>query len=129
MIKKLPGGGKHKTTIQQLNGSIDNKDMANILNDYFTDIGPNLSADMPYSLSEIDYTFDNSREQFKLEQTNTDEVRILISRMSNNKSTSVNGVPIRFLKMGLDITSETICFIIDLSLSTMRVPKGWKTCV
>ena len=56
IIKKLLGGGNKKTTINELNGSTDNKEMANILDNFFTDIGPELSADIPDSLLNIDHT-------------------------------------------------------------------------
>ena len=70
--------------------------MANIMNNYFSDIGPNLAADMPASLLDIDYSFNEDREKFSLKRTTVEEVRKLILKISNNKSTGIDGVPIRF---------------------------------
>ena len=89
------GGGKKKTTINELHGSTDDKDVANILNNYFTDIMPELSSQMPDSLLNIDYSFNDNREQFDLMETTADEVMKLILYISSNKSTGVDGVPIR----------------------------------
>ena len=102
-------------------GNSDPKSMANILNDYFTDIGPNLSAEMPDSLLDINYEFDNIREKFEFIDTNVEEVKKLMLQISNNKSTGIDGVPISFLKMVIDITAPILCFIINLSMRTMKV--------
>ncbi len=129
IIKQLLGTKKGKNKIQELNGKSDPSEMADILNDYFTDIGPNLAAEMPASLLDIDYTFTGNREKFNFKNTTVEEVKKLILNISNNKSTGIDGVPIRFLKMTIDTSSQILCFIINMSMETKTVPKGWKTCV
>ncbi len=120
---------KGKNNIQGLMGNYDPKNMANIMNDYLTDIGTNLLAEMPESLLDVNYDFDNSREKFAMVDTNVEEVKNLMLKISNNKSTGIDGVPLRFLKMVIDVTAPILCYIINLSMRTMKVPRGWKTCV
>ena len=53
----------------------------------------------------------------------------LNKNISNNMSTGVDGVPIRFLKMAIKTSSRILYFIINLSIHTLNVPLGWKICV
>ena len=129
IIKKILGLNKSNNKIQELSGSDEPLTMANTMNNYFTDIGPNLAAGMPASLLDVDYNFDGSRDKFSLKHTTVDAVKKLILKISNNKSTGIDGVPIRFLKMTIDISSKIICFIINMSIDTLTVLRGWKTCV
>ena len=91
IIKKILGNNKSKSKIQELDGSEDQEEMANIMNNYFEDIGPNLAADMPDSLLDIDYSFNGDREKFSLKHTTVEEVHKLIMTISNNKSTGIDG--------------------------------------
>ena len=129
LIKKLLGGTKGKTHIQELAGSDNAVDMANLMNNFFTDIGPNLARDMPDSLLNIDYNFTGGYDKLALNITTQEEVKKLINKVSNDKSTGINGIPIRFLKMILDTSSKILTHIINLNITSLKVPIGWKTCV
>ena len=54
----------------------------------------------------------------------TDIGHSMIFRM--NKSTGVDGIPIRFIKLALDTSANIIGHIINQSLHTLTVPDGWK---
>ena len=123
------GNNKGKTHIQELNGEENPANMANIMNNLFTDIGPNLANDMPDSLLDINYDFNDEYEQLELEPTTPVEIKKIMINISNKKSTAIDGVLIRFLKMTIDTTSVILCFIINLSIATRTVPIGWTTCV
>ncbi len=102
--------------------------MANSINQFFVDIGPKLAAEIPDSLLDTDYSFDNSRSTLKLRCTNVNEIKKLLLRIPDKKSTGLDGIPIRFLKLVADLSSNIICHIVNRSIITGTVPHGWKKC-
>ena len=126
ILQSLVGSGKSKTCITSLNGKTESTDMANELNRFFSDIGPNLAAKIPESMLVPDYTFDNSRPVFVFTPCDAEEVEKLLMKIPSNKSTGLHGVPIKFLKMVPDIICPLLVHIINLSLTTCTVPSQWK---
>ena len=56
--------------------------MANEINNYFINIGPDLAAAMPDSLLEPNYELDEERELFQLHEVSYDEVLKLLMKLS-----------------------------------------------
>ena len=74
IIKQLLRQGKSKIHINELNGKSENTAIAEELATYFGDIGPNLAAEIPDSLLEINYEPDPDLPKFHFEHTNNGEV-------------------------------------------------------
>ncbi len=53
-MKQLFGSKKGNNRINSINGKVDSEDMANDINDFFTDIGPRLVEGIPDSLLDTD---------------------------------------------------------------------------
>ena len=126
VIKELLRQGKSKVRIKELNGKSSNEDIANELVQYFTDIGPNLAADIPNSLLNQDFTPNPEILPFELQHTTVEEVKKLLIAISAAKATGCDGIPVKFLKCNLDVSSKILCHIINLSITTKIVPSGWK---
>ena len=127
ILRLLVGSGKSKTKIMSLNGRTGNEDMSNELNRFFSEIGPNLASQIPDSLLNQNYEFDNSRPTFKFIPVTLDEIIKLLMKIPNSKSTGLDGVPIRFLKLVPDIICPMLQHIINLSFFRMIVPQQWKS--
>ena len=126
IVKQLLGNHKRKNQILEINGYTDSADMANQINDFFVDIGPNLARDIQESLLNMDYSFSADRLQFEFVHTTEEEVSKLLKSISNNKSMGLDEIPIRFLKLNLELTTRILVHIINLSTDTLTVPSGWK---
>ncbi len=126
VIKQLLRQGKSKVQINEINGLSEDQDIANELATYFSDIGPNLAADIPESLLNIDYEPNPEIPKFNFVHTNIEEVRKLLMSISSAKATGCDGIPIKFLKCNLNISSAILTHIINLSLDSKIVPDGWK---
>ena len=100
--------------------------MADHINNFFVDIGGNLASEIPDSLLEMDLNFKGDYERFCFRPVTEKEVQKLLRSMSVNKSTGVDGIPIRFLKICEKVSVQVLTHIINLSLSTMTVPNNWK---
>ena len=104
--------------------------MAEKINNYFADLGINLAERIPASLVELDLDFKGDYPPFALESITESDIRKLLDNMSSNKSTGIDGVPIRFLKMARDLSLKLLTNIINKSLATVTVPTGWeKACI
>ena len=124
VIRQLLGSGQKKSKIMEINGKSDPTEMADEINNFFADIGSNLTAELPDSMLEIDMAFRGNHEKFSFHQINDSDVRKLLRSMPVNKSTGVDGVPIRFLKMCEVVSVSVLTHIINLSLATMIVPNN-----
>ena len=120
---------QNTTKRDQIN-SIDNLtnliDIVNALNDYFTNVGANLANRIP--TSDLELNFDNNPNipLLELVETTPEEVRELLLGISDSKATGEDEIPVPFLKMAIDTTSNIICYIINLSFRTLTVPDKWK---
>ena len=124
IIKQLLGTNKKKSKINEINGKTDSADMAEQINQFFINIGPDLARNIPDSLLDMDLSFKGNHALFKFSEISVDDVVKNIKRISSNKSTGVDGVPIRFIKIVIETTSRLICHIINRSLVTVTVPEG-----
>ncbi len=66
---------------------------------------------------------------FKLHKTNAAEVEKLLMAISDSKATGEDGIPIHFLKMAKDTTSNILCHIINRSIATNIIPLEWKSAI
>ncbi len=101
IIKQLLRQGKSKVQINEINNKTDDEEIANELATYFSDIGPNLAADIPESLLDINYEYNRDISIFTFSHTNEVEVRKLLLSILSAKATGCDGIPIKFLKCNL----------------------------
>ena len=128
LVKQLFGTFKQKNIINEINGKNDNLAMAEEINQFFADIGPSLARDIPDSLLDMDFTFRGDYPVFDFSLTDEAAVGKLLDHMSSNKSTGIDGIPIRFLKMCRRTNVKILTHIINISLISKKVPHGWKKC-
>ncbi len=126
ILRLIVGGKKSKNRISNLNGKMDNMDMANELNKFFVEVGSKLADEIPHAVIEQNYEFDHIRPIFEFQMTTIEEVKELLNKIPNNKSTGLDGIPIKFMKLVPDLMSRVLCHIINLSLSLRKVPIKWK---
>ena len=126
VVKQLFGSRKGKNRLNSINGKVEPVDMANEINDFFSDIGPRLAEGIPESLLDIDLEFREDRELFHFHEIEDSDISKIMSSISSNKSTGVDGIPIRFLKMCHNTVCTILKHIVNQSLKTRVVPEGWK---
>ena len=104
--------------------------MANELNRFFVEVGAKLADDIPDAVMEENYEFDQSRPVFEFQMTSVWEVKELLLQIPSNKSTGLDGILIKFMKLIPDLMSQVLCHIINLSLQFKKVPIKWnKGCI
>jgi len=88
--------------------------MANALNQYFTDIGRNMSNSLPPSpLSHKHFMKNRQSSSFFLSPTDPLEVLKIINSFSSRKSAGVDKIPAKFLKLGAPVLSNLLSVLIN----------------
>ena len=123
----LPGQTNSKKDIHLIDKStnepIPSDETAHFINEYFTNIGPNLATDMTIPWKPYDPRNPNNIEPFS---TNTQEVQKLIHDININKSSAIEGIPTKVLKVAFQASVDKVVKIFNLSFSQSHVPTLWK---
>ena len=113
----------------QVDGEIitDQKRVANKFNEFFTNIGPDLSKQIPES--DLDFTEflknPNNNNMF-LSPTDSIEIKSLIQNLDESKSTDIYDTSIKLLKMSSSSLSDAISDIINHSFISGVFPDKLK---
>jgi len=99
---------------------------ASCLNGFFTSIAGTLSSHFDCSnLPEV--LTPNVNHDFALEEVSSSFVRKKLHQMKSTKATGLDGISARLLKDAAPEVSESITYIINLTISTSTIPSEWKT--
>ena len=98
---------------------VDSGDMANMFNDYFVDIGRNITESIGgNNANHLEYmTHINQPNPFFFRPIHRYSIEKLICSLKN-KSSSLNTIPVEILKSICDIISPCLTNIINRSLTT-----------
>ena len=102
--------------------------IANIFNNYFSSIGEKTQAKIRFSKKHFsDYLQQNNKNSFFITPTDSSEINLIISSLSNNKSTGPNSIPCKILKLLKYELSSHLADIFNISFSTGIFPSLLKT--
>ena len=109
----------------------DPKSMAHSLNDYFVNIGLTLAAEYEEESCNIDQTTsDNINSfqcaQFKFSPIPVDNVVSTLRGLKANKTTGLDKIPPKILKLSARIVAPSLTYIFNLSLATGIYIDDWK---
>ena len=109
------------------------KEMANMMNDYFANVGPSLAAKIPETpeVNPVHGPSFNSNmrrpdESFMFQPVSYQYVLDKLQSLSERKATGTDDLPAKLLKMAAHSIVEPITHIINLSLVTGIFPCAWK---
>ena len=99
---------------------------ASCLNGFFTSFADTLSSHFDCSTLPKVLT-PKVNHDFVLEEVSSSFVRKELLQMKSTKATGLDGIPARLLKDAASEVSESITYIINLTISTSTIPSEWKT--
>ena len=106
----------------------DQTDIAEMLNSFFTEIGPSLSRDV----TEVDKSFEEFLTQtdknFAFEKT-TPHVFALLSKLCKSKATGLDNISAKLVRECPDVLAESLTHIFNHSLVTGIFPDEWKSAI
>ena len=109
----------------------DPKSMAEGLNDYFVNIGPTLAAEYEEESCNIAQTTNDNINsfpcvQFKFSPIPVDNVASTLRGLKANKTTGLDEIPPKTLKLSASIVAPSLTYIFNLSLTTGIYIDDWK---
>ena len=107
----------------------DTKDIANHFNNYFSNIGANLSSTIKLHDSNAaftDYLNNPTDHRFTFSQINEPKVLSIINKLKNKTSSGKDGISNKLLKAIKSVISEAIAIIINQSILTGIFPDQLK---
>ena len=129
LIPRKNKGSKINSLITE-NGEIqDSKEIANELNEYFVNVGPTLANKIDYDYSRDQCLNLNAiivKSKFKLSIVRTETVKKALQRLSNDKATGIDGIPIKLLKLAIPFILDSLTHIVNMSLVSGTFPDDWK---
>ena len=101
--------------------------IANHFCDYFTNIGPNLAKNIPESVgSHCSYLSHNYPNSIYFNAATTQEVSEIVNSLRPGTAAGYDKIPMFAVKDSIDLISEPLTHIINLSISTGVVPDKMK---
>ena len=112
-----------------LNGNdiTDTKVIANCFNDYFANIGKNLSNKIPdVQKSPLDYLNNPLCHSFYIYPTSEREIVEEISKLKSGKATGPFSIPVKVIKIIKTVIAKPLETLFNISFSTGIVPNSFK---
>jgi len=135
LFKEFRSPGSAKSSVNSLN--IDGKEIINSqkisdeFNTFFTSIASNLKETVPPSEFKDIHSYVNSKVPlpmyFNIPLIDRDKVRKMLINLDISKSTGLDDLGPRFLKIAANIIYPVIHHIINLTISQSTFPDVWKT--
>jgi hypothetical protein len=101
--------------------------IANRFCDYFTNIGPNLAKQIPTTLKTASSYLDgNFVKTIFLEPASESEIIEIVSSLRSGSAAGYDKIPVWIVKNGIDLISEPLCKLVNLSIETGIVPDKMK---
>ena len=118
----------NKFNLEDHDGTVlDQKDVPDFINDFFTSIGAKLVNENPKMKQDYNLPVINDNvELFQLQEVNMDQLMSLLKQIKIYKSSGIDNVSSRILKDALINLNEQLLFLINLSINNNRFPSEWK---
>ncbi len=130
----VPGKTKDanvKSIMTETGEKTSSYDVANVMNDYFANVGPNLakkiSDDNVCDDTQNVYTNVDNTNKFDFNLVTENYVLEQIQSLSNNKATGVDNMCVKLLKLSTDAIIAPLTYLINVSLASGTFPKSWKS--
>ncbi|CAB4022158.1 Hypothetical predicted protein, partial [Paramuricea clavata] len=133
LINNLLGKNNKSNNISQLKVEdviiSDDIKIAESFNDFFVNIGAKLANEI--EINSTDFTSLQSVPfrpdiQFKFSEISTHEVCLQLRNLKTSKSTGIDTIPARALKIAAEIISPSLTWIFNLSIKTGIYVEEWK---
>ena len=114
-IKQLVGKGSKTTDIQCIKVNDTelrkNDDIANVFNTHFTEIGKNLSNQIPQTDNSVDEFIETISAKFEIKHLVLDDIKKVIKKLDASKSCRLDKIPAGILKDCNEVIAPYLTYI------------------
>ena len=103
-------------------------EMAEAFNCHFANIGHDLARDIPSADTDTvpESYLISTNATFSFKSCSPNEVRLLLEKLDTKKSTGLDNLPSRMLKVAAGVLAPSLAFLFNQSISSGIVPTEWK---
>ena len=101
-------------------------EMAEAFNYHFANIGHDLARDIPSADTVPESYLISTNATFSFKSCSSNEVRKLLEKLETKKSTGLDNLPSRMLKIAAGVLAPSMAFLFNQSISSGIVPTEWK---
>ena len=101
-------------------------EMAEAFNCHFANIGHDLARDIPATDTVPESYLISTNATFSFKSCSSNEVRKLLEELETKKSTGLDNLPPRMLKIAAGVLAPSLAFLFNQSISSGIVPTEWK---
>ena len=125
ILPKKNKSNQRNYTLKDNNGELvfDPKSASDLINEYFTNIGPKLAQSFNSNWLFRGTTCDHVMDNMVVTE---DEIISLCKEINTNKSSAIENLSSNILKLSFLTLSKQLTYIFNLSLNSAIVPKTWK---
>ena len=96
----------------------DQTDIAEMLNSFFTEIGPGLSRDVVEVDKSLEEFLTETDKNFVFEKTTPKHVFALLSKPCKSKATGLDNISAKLIRESPDVLAESLTYLFNQSLMT-----------
>ena len=101
--------------------------ISNAFNDYFTEIDPNLAAQIPTNTNSAVNNINRNNLVFQLHEVSTFQISRVFDKLSICKASGLDNISVRLLKLSAPTTINSLAYIINLVICKGIIPADWKS--
>ncbi|CAB3977219.1 Hypothetical predicted protein [Paramuricea clavata] len=105
----------------------DPEAISNAFNEYFTETGPNLAAQIPTNTNSAVNNINRNNLVFQLHEVSTVQISRVIDKLSICKASGLDNISVRLLKLSAPTTINSLAYIINLVICKGIIPADWKS--
>ena len=131
-INDILGRQRKPTVVNELklgeNSLTNTKDIAEVFNDYFSNIGPDLASKIDTPNLNFQTYIEKAKSEFSAFQPITvSNVYHLLHGLSSNKATGVDKISSKIIEIAAPAISDSLTYIFNQAITLSLFPHEWKT--
>ena len=119
--------GKVNLINQETSETIEDQEIPDYANRFFTNIGSNLIRDTGFKSENWTYKGDEFPRMFKIREVAIEEVLLEIKNLKVSKPSGIDHISTRILKDALWILAHQFTWLLNLTIRLKSIPTDWKS--
>ena len=93
-----------------------------MFNDHFTEVEPNLAAELPTSEKVFEEYINPATSMFSFKEVSTADVEMLLINIKTNKATGLDKILCRLVKEAAPVIAASLCYTFNHSINKEVFP-------
>ncbi|CAB4020519.1 Hypothetical predicted protein [Paramuricea clavata] len=126
LLQQIDYEDKESHIKNENNEEVQDKDIPNVFNKHFIEVGQRLSRNIPITDKQQEAYINVSNARFHFQELSQQEILNLLSNIATNKATGPDKISAKLVKVAAPIIANHLTIIFNKSLSEGTFPHDWK---